>query len=173
MVLPSGLVSTVKEIFTYEGSLPEAFCPQSITLVLNHDIDISRGDLIVGKDSLPGASTEQQARICWMHQRPLQRGKKYFLKHTARTVQAMVCKIENRINISTLEPEPEPAELALNDIGEIRLQTSQRLFFDGYTTNRLTGSFILIEQSTNATVGAGLLFPPSEAARPDYNDFAI
>jgi sulfate adenylyltransferase subunit 1 len=173
MALPAGLVTTVKEIFTYDGSLPEAFCPQSVTLGLEHDIDISRGDMIIGADSLPGASADVQARISWMHQRPLMRGKKYFLKHTSRTVQAIVTKIENRINISTLEPEPEPPELVLNDIGEVRLQTSQPLVFDGYNTNRLTGSFILIEQGTNATVGAGLLFPPSEAAKPDYNDFAI
>jgi bifunctional enzyme CysN/CysC/sulfate adenylyltransferase subunit 1 len=173
MVLPSGMVSTVKEIFTYDGSLPEAFCPQSVTLVLDHDIDISRGDTIIGPEHLPGASTDLHARICWMHQRPLQRGRKYFLKHTAHTVQAIVSKLESRINISTLEPEPDPAELLLNDIGEIRLQTSQPLVFDGYTNNRLTGSFILVEQGTNATVGAGLLFPPSEEAKPDYNDFAI
>jgi bifunctional enzyme CysN/CysC/sulfate adenylyltransferase subunit 1 len=173
MVLPSGLVSTVKEIFTYDGSLPEAFCPQSVTLVLDDEIDISRGDMIIGPDHLPGASAELHPRICWMHQRPLQRGKKYLLKHTTRTVQAVVTNIESRINISTLEPEPEPSELVLNDIGEIRLQTSQPLVFDGYTSNRLTGSFILIEQGTNATVGAGLLFPPSEEAKPDYTDFAI
>jgi sulfate adenylyltransferase subunit 1 len=173
MVLPSGLVSTVKEIFTYDGALQEAFCPQSVTLVLEHDIDISRGDMIIGPDHLPGASTELQARICWMHPRPLQRGRKYFLKHTTRTVQAMVTKLENRINIATLEPEPEPTELGLNEIGQVRLQTAQPLVFDGYSTNRLTGSFILIEQGTNATAGAGLLFPPSEEAKPDYNDFAI
>jgi sulfate adenylyltransferase subunit 1 (EFTu-like GTPase family) len=85
----------------------------------------------------------------------------------------MVTKLDNRINISKLEPEADPAELGLNDIGEIQLQTSQPLIFDGYSTNRLTGSFILIEQGTNATVAAGLLLPPAEAAKPDYNDFAI
>ncbi|HWQ91789.1 MAG TPA: GTP-binding protein [Clostridia bacterium] len=173
MVLPSGSISTVKEIFTYDGSLQEAFCPQSVTLVLEHDVDVSRGDMIIGPDQLPGASTDLHARICWMHPRPVQRGKKYFLKHTTRTVQAMVTKLDNRINISKLEPEADPAELGLNDIGEIQLQTSQPLIFDGYSTNRLTGSFILIEQGTNATVAAGLLLPPAEAAKPDYNDFAI
>ncbi len=173
MVLPSGSVSTVKEIFTYDGSLQEAFCPLSVTLVLEHDIDVSRGDMVIGPDQLPGASTDLHARICWMHPKPVQRGKKYFLKHTTRTVQAVVTKLDNRINISKLEPELDPAELGLNDIGEIRLQTSQPLVFDGFSTNRLTGSFILIEQGTNATVAAGLLLPPAEAAKPDYNDFAI
>jgi bifunctional enzyme CysN/CysC/sulfate adenylyltransferase subunit 1 len=173
MVLPSGLKSTVKEIHTLDGSLPEAFCPQSITLVLEHDIDVSRGDMIVGLDSLPGASTELNAKVCWMHPRALQRGKKYFLKHTTQTVQAAVTDLASRINILTFDPEPAPPELAMNDIGEIKLRTSKPLIFDGYAANRLTGSFILIEQGTNATVAAGMLQPPTELVKPEYNDFAI
>jgi sulfate adenylyltransferase subunit 1 len=173
MVLPSGFSSTVKEIWTLDGPLHEAFSPQSVTLVLEHDIDVSRGDIIVDPNDLPGASTELHAKVCWMHPRPLQRGKKYFLKHTTQTVQAVVTAIEHRINVSTLDPEPETPELAMNDIGEIRLRTSKPLIFDAYATNRLTGSFILIEQGTNATVGAGMLFPPTEVAKPEYKDFAI
>jgi sulfate adenylyltransferase subunit 1 len=173
MVLPSGFSSTVKEIWTLDGPLQEAFSPQSITLVLEHDIDVSRGDVIVDPNDLPGASAELHAKVCWMHPRPLQRGKKYFLKHTTQTVQAVVTAIEHRINVSTLDKEPETPELAMNDIGEIRLRTSKPLIFDAYAANRLTGSFILIEQSTNATVGAGMLFPPTEVAKPEYKDFAI
>ncbi len=173
MVLPGGFRSAVKEIWTHDGSLPEAFCPQSVTLCLEHDLDVSRGDMIVGLDLLPGASTELRARVGWMHLRPLQRGKKYYLKHTTQTTQAVVTTLENRINISTFDAEPEPPELALNDIGEIRLKTARPLVFDGYSTNRLTGSFVLIEQGTNATVAAGMLFPPTEAVKPEYNDFAI
>jgi bifunctional enzyme CysN/CysC/sulfate adenylyltransferase subunit 1 len=173
MVLPSGLKSTVKEIWTYDGPLQEAFCPQSITLVLADDIDISRGDMIVGLDTLPGMGSDLQARICWMNQRPLQRGRKYLLKHSTQTVQAMVTALENRINIHTYEAEPAPAELAVNDIGEVRLKVSKPLVFDGYATNRLTGSFILVEQGTNQTVAAGMLFPPTESVKPEYTDFAI
>ncbi len=173
MVLPSGLKSTVKEIWTYDGPVQEAFCPQSVTLVLEHDVDISRGDMVVGLDSLPGANTELHARVAWMHPKPLQRGKKYFLKHTTQTVQAVVTALENRIDIHTYEPQPEPAELTMNDIGEIRLKVSKALVFDGYATNRLTGSFVLIEQGTNATVAAGMLQPPLEPVKPEYNDFAI
>jgi sulfate adenylyltransferase subunit 1 len=173
MVLPGGLKSTVKDIWTYGGSLPEAFSPQSITLRLEHDIDISRGDMIIGRENLPGMGADLHARVCWMHPHPLQRGKKYFLKHTTQTVQAVITDIEDRINVSTFEPEPDAPELALNDIGEIRLKTSRPLIFDGYGTNRLTGSFILIEPGANATVGAGMLFPPTEAVKPEYNDFAI
>jgi bifunctional enzyme CysN/CysC/sulfate adenylyltransferase subunit 1 len=173
VVLPIGIKTTVKEIWTYDGSLPEAFCPQSVTLCLAHDIDISRGDMIVGLDSLPGRSADLHARICWMHIRPLQAGKKYFLKHATQTVQAVVTQLESRINFDTLEPEPAPAALAVNDIGIVRIKTARPVVFDSYTTNRLTGSFILIEQGTNATVAAGMLFPPTEAVKPEYSDFAI
>jgi bifunctional enzyme CysN/CysC/sulfate adenylyltransferase subunit 1 len=173
MALPSGFTSNVREIWTTDGPQPEAFCPQSVTLVLEHDIDISRGDMIVDLNDLPGATTELHAKVCWMHPRPLQAGKKYFLKHTTQTVAAVVTAIEHRINITTLVQEPAAPELAMNDIGEIRLRTSKPLIFDGYTHNRLTGSFILIEQGTNATVGAGMLHPPTEVARPEYKDFSI
>ncbi len=173
MVLPSGMKSTVKEIWTYDGSLQEAFCPQSVTLVLEHDIDISRSDMIVGLDNLPGMGSELCARVCWMSQRPLQRGKKYFLKQTTQTVQAIVTSIDSRIDIETFDSIPEPAELGVNDIGEIRLRVSKPLIFDGYSKNRLTGSFILVEQGTNQTLAAGMLCPPTELVKPEYNDFAI
>jgi bifunctional enzyme CysN/CysC/sulfate adenylyltransferase subunit 1 len=173
MVLPAGLKTTVKQIWTYDGPVEEAFAPQSVTLRLAHEIDVSRGDMIVGLDNLPGMSSELRAHICWMNQRPLQRGKKYFLKHSTQTVQAMITSLDHSINIQTFEPEPEPAELAMNGIGEIRLRTSKPLIFDGYATNRLTGSFILIEQGSNQTVGAGMLFPPTEPVKPEYQDFAI
>jgi sulfate adenylyltransferase subunit 1 len=173
MVLPSGLKTTVKDIWTYSGSLDEAFCPQSVTLVLEDDVDVSRGDMIAGLDSLPGMSTELQGRVCWMQPRPLQAGRKYLLKHTTQTVQAVATAIEHRVDIQTFDAEPAPAELAMNDIGQIRLRTARPLIFDGYAQNRLTGSFILIEQGTNATVAAGMLQPPTEAVKPEYNDFAI
>jgi bifunctional enzyme CysN/CysC/sulfate adenylyltransferase subunit 1 len=173
MVLPSGVKTTVKEIWTYDGELEEAFAPQSVTLCLEHDVDVSRGDFIVGQDNLPGMTTELRARVSWMAPRPLQAGKKYFLKHGTQTVQAMVTKLESRINFSTLEPIPDPAELAMNDIGQVGIRTAKPLVFDGYTANRLTGSFILIEQGTNATVAAGMLYPPTEPVKLEYNDFAI
>ena len=173
LVLPGGLATTVKEIWTFDGPVAEAFCPQSVTLLLEHDLDTSRGGMIVGLDHLPGGSCDLRANVCWMHQRPLQAGKKYWLKHTTHSVQAVVTAIDHRLNISTFEPEPAPAGLALNDIGEIHLRTAKPLFFDGYETNRLTGSFILIEQWTHATVAAGMLFPPTEVVRPDTTDFVI
>ena len=173
VVLPAGIRTTVKDIWTYDGSLPEAFCPQSVTLCLEHDIDVSRGDMIVGLENLPGQSSDLHAHVCWMHQRPLQAGKKFFLKHTTQTMQAVVAKLESRIDMATFEPEPEPPALAINDIGTVRLKISKPIVYDGYTTNRLTGSFILIEQGTNATVAAGMLSPPTEPVKPEYTDFAI
>ena len=173
VVLPIGIKTTIKDVWTYGSSIDEAFCPQSVTLCLEHDIDVSRGDMIVGLENLPGCSADLHARICWMHTRPLQPGKKYFLKHGTQTVQAVVTQLESKINFSTLEPEPAPSAFAVNDIGAIRIKTAKPIVFDGYTTNRLTGSFILIEQGTNATVAAGMLFPPTEAVKPEYTDFAI
>ncbi len=172
-VLPGCIKTTIKDIWTYDGSLNEAFCPQSVTICLEHDIDISRGDMIVGLDLLPGMASELHARICWMSIRPLQAGKKYFLKYGPQTVQAVVTQVEGRINMDTLDLEAGPTEFRTNDIGVIRLKTAKPIIYDGYTTNRLTGSFILIEQGTNATVAAGMLFPPTEAVKPEYTDFAI
>jgi bifunctional enzyme CysN/CysC/sulfate adenylyltransferase subunit 1 len=172
-VLPAGIKTTVKDIWTYNGSLEEAFCPQSATLCLEHDIDVSRGDMIVGLENLPGMNSDLHAHVCWMHQRKLQAGKKYFLKHATQTIQAVVTQVESRINMATFEPEAAPAALAVNDVGIVRLKTAKPIVYDGYNTNRLTGSFILIEQGTNATVGAGMLLPPTEAVKPEYTDFAI
>ena len=174
LTLPGGIRTKVKEIHTFDGPVAEAFCPQSVTLVLEHDVDVSRGSMIVGVgDHLPGGSTDLRAKVCWMHSRPLQRGKKYLLKHTTSTVQAVVTEIEHRLDIATLGQQPAPAELGVNDLGEIRLRTAKPLFFDGYATNRLTGSFILIEPGTHATVAAGMLQPPTEVVRPEHADYAI
>jgi bifunctional enzyme CysN/CysC/sulfate adenylyltransferase subunit 1 len=173
IALPAGVTSTVKEIWTYDGPVKEAFCPQSVTLVLEHDIDISRGSMIIGTEHLPGSSTDLHAEICWMHPRALQAGKKYYLKHTTHTVQVAVTAVTSKLNLDTLDYEPDPAQLAMNDIGEIRLRAAKPLVFDGYATNRLTGSFILIEQGTNATVAAGMLYPPESVVKPENGDYAI
>ena len=173
MVLPSGLKSTVEEIWTYDGPLQEAFCPQSITLRLKDDIDVSRGDMIVALEHMPGMATDLHARVCWMHPKPLVAGRKFLLKHATQTVQAMVASLEGRIDIHTFETIDAPAELAMNDIGTLRIRTAKPVVFDGYEGNRLTGSFILIEPGTNLTVAAGMLLPPNETVRPEYNDFAI
>src|SRR5688572_20715251 len=173
IVLPAGIVTTVKQIWTYDGVVDEAFCPQSVTLVLEHDIDVSRGSMLIGLEHPPGSSTNLQAEVCWMHPRALQRGKKYLLKHTTHTVQVSVTEILNKLNMATLETEAEPPELTMNDMGEISVRSAKPLVFDGYATNRLTGSFILIEQGTNSTVAAGMLLPPREIVKPENGDYVI
>jgi bifunctional enzyme CysN/CysC/sulfate adenylyltransferase subunit 1 len=173
MVLPSGLKSTIEEIWTFDGPLQEAFAPQSVTVRLKDDLDISRGDMLVALEHLPGMATELQARLCWMHPRPLVAGRKYLVKHGTQTVQAMVTTLDGRIDIHTYETIESPAELAMNDIGTVRLRTAKPLVFDGYDSNRQTGAFILIEPGTNLTVAAGMLLPPLETVKPEYNDFAI
>ena len=172
LALPSGQKSRIQEIWTYDGPLEEAFCPQSVTLRLEDDLDISRGDTIVALDPLPGHSAELAGRVCWMNPRPLTAGKKYFLKHGTQTVQAMVTSLESRIDFETFEPE-EATELAMNDIGEVRIRTAKPLTYDGYNANRLTGSFVLVEPGTNATVAAGMLHPPAQSYKPEYTDFSI
>jgi sulfate adenylyltransferase subunit 1 len=129
--------------------------------------------MLVGLEELPGGGTDLQANVCWMHPRALQRGKKYLLKHTTNTVQAVVTDITHRLNIETLDPETAPESLTMNDLGQIRIRTAKPLFYDGYATNRLTGSFILIEPGTHATVAAGMLLPPAERVKPEDTDYAI
>lgn len=173
LVLPSGMTSTVKDIWTLDGSLDEAFCPQSVTLQLDDDLDVSRGDMLVGLEVCPGVSVDLQARVCWMAQRPLTANRKFLLKHTTQTTQAVVTTLDNKTNINTYESVPTPPELTMNDIGEVRLRTAKPLIFDGYALNRLTGSFILVEPGTNATVAAGMLLPPRQPFQREMDDFTI
>jgi len=173
VVLPGGLRTKVRAIHTFDGLVEEAFCPQSVTLVLEHDIDVSRGSMLVGLENLPGGGTDLSARICWMHPRPLTPGRKLLLKHTTNTVQAIVTEIGHRLDIVTLETQSAPAALAMNDLGEIRLRTARPIFHDGYGANRLTGSFILIDPASHATVAAGLLPAPAQAARTESTDYII
>jgi bifunctional enzyme CysN/CysC/sulfate adenylyltransferase subunit 1 len=172
-VLPSGLKSAIAELWTYDGPIQEAFCPQSVTVRIADDIDISRGDVLVSTDRLPGRSTELEADVCWMHARPLVIGRKYLLKHSAHNLRAIVTTVEHKINFDTLEPATGDTELALNDIGKIHLKTTRPLVYDGYNTNRLTGSFILIEEGANHTVAAGMLYPPVQPLSDFTEDFSI
>ena len=174
LVLPAGIISTVKQIWTYDGPVTEAFCPQSVTLELSHDIDVSRGSMIIGlEEPLPGFSNDLHAEVCWMHPRALQPGKKYLLKQTTSTVQVVVTDVVKKLDMATLESDAGAAELTMNDIGEIKLRSAKPLVFDAYTVNRLTGSFILIEQGTNATVAAGMLLAPRELLKSDNGDYVI
>ena len=156
VVFPSGLESRVKEIVTFDGNLAEAGVDDSVTLTLEDDIDISRGDMIVRTGNLPQRSDEIDATVCWMSETPLDPGKTYQLQHTTRLVRAIVTRLNYRIDVNTMHRE-EAATLALNEIGRVQLTTTQPLFYDRYDLNRATGSFILIDPATNATVAAGMI----------------
>ncbi len=156
-VLPSGLSTRVKTIHTAEGDLEEAFAPLSVSLTLEDEIDISRGDMIVPSDNLPQHANEFHAMICWFSPKNLIPKGKYFLRHTTRDVQAMIAGIDYKVDINTLEEVDNDAKFALNDIGKIRVRTADPLFFDSYDRNRNTGSFILIDAGTNETVAAGMI----------------
>ncbi|MDQ6998749.1 MAG: GTP-binding protein [Mariprofundus sp.] len=156
VAVPSGNTSTVKEIVTFDGNLEEAFAPQSITLTLNDEIDVSRGDMLthVGDKALD--SKELTANVCWIGDEPLTERKKYLLKHTTNTVKAMVASIDFRRDIHTLNKDASD-ELAMNEIGQITFKLMKPIHYDSYTDNRFTGSFILIDTFTNNTVGAGMI----------------
>jgi sulfate adenylyltransferase subunit 1 (EFTu-like GTPase family) len=156
-VLPAGGRTRIAAIDTYDGELEEAMAPMSLTLRLEDELDISRGELICHPDEAPVVARELVADICWMADAPLRPGGRYVLKHTTREVTAVVDQIEDLVDAHTLERTDPPGELALNDIARVRLRTSAPLAFDPYASNRRTGSFILIDESSNGTVGAGMI----------------
>ncbi|HLM86996.1 MAG TPA: sulfate adenylyltransferase subunit 1 [Solirubrobacteraceae bacterium] len=156
-VLPSGARTRIAGIDTYDGELEEAMAPMSLTLRLEDELDISRGELICHPEEAPAVARELDADVCWMAEQPLRPGGRYVLKHTSRQAMAVVDAIDDVIDVHTLERDAPPEQLALNDIGRVRLRTSAPLAFDPYAANRRTGSFILIDESSNGTVGAGMI----------------
>ncbi len=156
-ILPSGFESKIKSIDTLNESLESAFAPQSVTMTIEDDIDISRGDMIVKSNNLPETSQDITAMISWFGDRPLQVRGKYALKHTTNDVRCMIQEIKFKMDINTLERDFEDKSVKMNDIARVQLRTTKPIFFDSYRRNRNTGSFILIEEGTNATVGAGMI----------------
>jgi sulfate adenylyltransferase subunit 1 (EFTu-like GTPase family) len=160
-VLPSGRTTRIAAIDTYDGELDEAMAPMSLTLRLEDELDVSRGETICRPDEAPTVARELQADICWMAERPLRPGGRYVIKQTTRNATAVIDEILDHVDVETLERGAAPAELGLNDIGRVRLRTSAPLVFDPYASNRRTGSFILIDEATNETVGAGMIAAPA------------
>ena len=156
-VLPGGGQSRIAAIDTYDGELEEAMAPMSLTLRLEDELDVSRGELICRTEEAATVARELRADVCWMSERPLRTGGRYVLKHTSRSATAIVDEVEDRVDVHTLARAEPEGELALNDIGRVRLRTSVPLAFDPYGSNRRTGSFILIDESSNETVGAGMI----------------
>ena len=155
-VLPSGRTSRVKSIVTWEGDLEEAFAPMSVTVCLEDEIDVSRGDMLALSGNLPHAARRFDATVVWMNQKPLEPNRSYLIKQTTQVTQARVREIRYRIDVNTLEHQPTHA-LELNGIGVVSVEAQRPLLFDPYRKNRFTGSFILIDPITNETMGAGMI----------------
>ena len=156
-VLPSGFNTTVKAIEFDGKTLPEAYAPMSVTVLLDGDIDISRGDMIVRENNQPQVSQDIEAMICWMGEKPLQLNGKYALKHTTKDARCVIKEIKYKLDISTLHRITDAPQIAMNDIGRITVRTTSPLLYDSYTKNRETGAFILIDEGTNVTVGACII----------------
>jgi sulfate adenylyltransferase subunit 1 len=157
MVLPSGFKSTIKSIDTFDASLEEAFAPMSVCITLNHDIDISRGDMIVKVNNVPQISQDLEVMLCWMHNNPSRPNAKYIIKHTSNEQKAVIKEIIYKIDVNTFDRNLEDKGLKMNDICKVKLRISKPLMVDSYRENRETGCFILVDETTNETVAGGMI----------------
>jgi len=157
VVLPSGMSSRVAKIETFDGELEEAFPPMSVVVHLDNDVDVSRGDMLCRPNNRPVVGQDLEAMLCWMAEQPLSPRGKYALKHTTRNTRAMVSSIQYKLDVNTGHRIEGVEQLGLNDLGRISLRTMAPICYDEYRRNRTTGSFILVDEATNATVGAGML----------------
>ncbi len=159
-VLPSGLTTRVSRVETFDGPMESAFAPLSVTVHLEHNIDVSRGDMLCHPHDKPQQGQLLDAMLSWMSQKPLLPGARLALKHTTRWVRATVSKLDYCLDVNTLQQTAGIGELVANDIGRVKIHTTLPLFYDAYSANRNTGSFILVDEATNDTVAAGMLLPP-------------
>ncbi|MER7457191.1 GTP-binding protein [Micromonospora sp. NPDC126480] len=158
MVLPSGFTSRIAAVETADGPVAEAFPPMSVTIRLADEIDISRGDMICRPNNAPAVAQDIEAMVCWMDEtRPLQVGGRYAIKHTTRSARTIVRGLHYRLDINSLHRDESAGELKLNEIGRVRLRTTVPLLADEYRRNRATGGFVIIDEATNRTVGAGMI----------------
>jgi sulfate adenylyltransferase subunit 1 len=157
VALPSGFESTVEKVESFDGEYDEAYQPMSVTMTLEDDIDISRGDLIAKPDNQPTVGQDIDLMVCWLNQKKLDPRGKYIVKHTTNEAQAKIKEVKYKVNINTLHRIEDDKEIGLNDIGRIKIRTSKPLMYDSYKRNRSTGSLIIIDAFTNETVGAGMI----------------
>jgi sulfate adenylyltransferase subunit 1 len=156
-VLPAGISSKIMSIDTMTGKLDKAFPPQSVTLTLEDDIDISRGDMIVAKDNKPVSGQDITLMFCWLNEKQLNVGGKYIVRHTTKETKCIIKSVDYKVNVNTLEKIAEDKTVKLNEIGQMTIRTAKPLFYDSYKRNRITGSLILIDEGTNETVCAGMI----------------
>jgi sulfate adenylyltransferase subunit 1 len=157
MILPSGFKSIIKSIDTANGPVEEAFAPMSVSITLENEIDISRGDMIVKVNNQPEISQDIEVMICWLHNNPSKPNAKYIIKHTSNEQKAVIKEVIYKMNVNTLERNLDDKTLLMNDICRVRLRISKPLMVDSYRDNRETGSFILIDESTNETIAGGMI----------------
>ncbi|HEY9083331.1 MAG TPA: sulfate adenylyltransferase subunit CysN [Vicingaceae bacterium] len=157
VVLPSGFSSKIKSIHIYNNEIEEAFSPMSVTMTLDDDIDISRGDMIVRENNQPNASQDLDLMVCWLNDKPMINGGKYALKHTTNDARCIIKEVKYKVNINTLHRIEDDKVINTNDIARITIRTTRPLLFDKYSRNRITGSLILINEATNETVGAAMI----------------
>ncbi len=156
-VMPSGFTSKIKSIDTFDGVLEEAYAPMSVSLTLEDDIDISRGDMIVRSNNKPQASQDIEVMLCWLNNSPAKPRAKYTIMHTSNEQKAMIKEVIYKIDINTLERKPNDVSLEMNDILKVKIRTTKPLMIDSYRDNRTTGSIILVDDDTNETVAAGMI----------------
>ena len=157
VALPSGFTSRIKSIDNYNKSCGEAFAPLSVTIALEDEIDISRGDMIVSEDNQPAVSQDIELMVCWLNEKKIALNGKYTVRHTTKEARCVVKDIKYKLNIGNLDHIFDDKEINMNDIARITIRTTQPLFFDKYSINRITGSLILVDEATNETVGAGMI----------------
>ena len=157
MVLPSGFTSRIKSIDTYEGDVQEAFAPMSVTITLEDDIDISRGDMIIRENNVPQIGQDIEVMVCWLKGKPLKEGQKYSIKHTTTNTRCLIKNVRYKVDINTLHRLESQKLIGMNDVARVSIRTTKPLFYDSYRKNRNTGSLIFIDEATNETVGAGMI----------------
>ncbi len=173
VALPSGKESTVKSIVTFEGDIERAEKGMAVTLTLEDEIDISRGEMIVKKDSLPTSSKEFNATVVWMHDDELETGREYYIKHGAKMTTGHASKVVSRIDVNTME-KSDATQLMLNEIGTVDFEVAEALHFDAYDKNATTGAFIIVDRLSNITVGAGMINHALEnQSKQSYSDFEV
>lgn len=166
--LPSGKSSRIKRIVTYDGDLEKAFAPQSVTIVLEDEIDLSRGEMLVKAGDEPNVGHNFKAMMVWMDVEAMDRGKSFFLKQTTNTTRAHVRRVEYKVNVNTMERSAAKA-LSLNEIGLVDISTTSPLIYDAYSDNRSTGAFILIDPISNFTSAVGMIVGPDETAESRHD----
>jgi bifunctional enzyme CysN/CysC len=161
VALPSGFSTTIESIETADGPVAEAFSPMSVTVRLADDLDVSRGDMLCRPANRPTVGQDIEAMVCWLTDTPLRQRGRYAIKHTTREARALVTDLQYRLDVNTLHRDESAETLSLNEIGRVTLRTTAPLFYDEYRRNRATGSFILVDEATNATVAGGMILAPS------------